>query len=94
MALWWLLFAPRARSSAGAPLVCGASTRSPISIYVARPRRIDGRYPYPFIDVELGWLRRAQCRWDRLGFILAARTGVDRQLASLGSSAEALSGPE
>lgn len=55
MTVWWLLFAPRARLKWTAPwwwmlyplLYFG---------YVLGLGRLDGRYPYPFIDVShLGW---------------------------------------
>ena len=51
MTLWWLLFAPRARLKWNAPWLWVAY---PIAyfVYVLARGQLDGRYPYPFIDVE------------------------------------------
>ena len=81
MALWWLFFAPKAKlrwSSAFwwtvYPLVYFA--------YALARGRIDGRYPYPFMDVgKLGWVQTVlNAAGIAMAFILAglALVWVDR----------------
>jgi hypothetical protein len=71
MALWWLLFAPRARLRWSAPWWW---TLYPVAylVYVLARGRSDGRYPYPFLDVaKLGWTQTAlNVGGIALGFIL------------------------
>lgn len=56
-ALWWLLFAPRARLKRNAPLFWATYPLAYFAYALARGRA-DGRYPYPFIDIgRLGWLQ-------------------------------------
>jgi hypothetical protein len=55
MALWWLLFAPRAKLKWSAPLWWGIYPLAYFAYALARAS-IDGRYPYPFMDVgKIGW---------------------------------------
>ena len=72
MTLWWLFFAPRAKLRWNAPVLWAIY---PIAyfIYVLGRGHMDGRYPYPFIDVaRLGWLQTAlNAGGIALGFILA-----------------------
>jgi len=72
MALWWLLFAPRAKLRWSAPILWAVYPLGYL-IYVLARGRMDGRYPYPFIDVgKLGWLQTAlNVGGIALGFILA-----------------------
>lgn len=72
MALWWLLFAPRAKLRWSAPILWAIYPLGYL-IYVLARGRVDGRYPYPFIDVgKLGWLQTAlNVGGIALGFILA-----------------------
>jgi len=72
MALWWLLFAPRAKLRWSAPILWALYPLGYL-IYVLARGRMDGRYPYPFIDVgKLGWLQTAlNVGGIALGFILA-----------------------
>jgi hypothetical protein len=72
MTLWWLLFAPRARLKWKAPMQWVAYPLA-YFIYVLGRGQLDGRYPYPFIDVgHLGWLQVAlNAGGIALGFILA-----------------------
>lgn len=72
MALWWLLFAPRAKLRWSAPILWAIYPLGYL-IYVLARGRMDGRYPYPFIDVgKLGWLQTAlNVGGIALGFILA-----------------------
>ena len=59
MALWWLLFAPRKGLKWSAPLWWGLYPLTYLA-YVLGRARLDGRYPYPFIDLgKLGWLQTA-----------------------------------
>jgi hypothetical protein len=59
MALWWLLFAPRGRLKWNAPWLW-VSYPILYFIYVLGRGQLDGRYPYPFIDVgHLGWMQVA-----------------------------------
>ena len=91
MALWWLLFAPRARLSRNAPLHWAVYPLAYLSYALARGE-FDHRYPYPFINVEkLGWLQvLLNSGGIALGFILAgfALVWVDswRPLGSKGGS--------
>jgi hypothetical protein len=88
MALWWLLFAPRAKLRWSAPILWAIYPLGYL-IYVLARGRMDGRYPYPFIDVgKLGWLQTAlNVGGIALGFILAgfALVWIDRW-RPLGSS--------
>jgi hypothetical protein len=72
MALWWLLFAPRAKLRWNAPLLWGLY---PVAyfIYALARGSIDGKYPYPFMDVaKLGWLQTAlNAGGIALAFIIA-----------------------
>jgi len=59
MALWWLLFAPRAKLKWTAPFWWGIYPLAYFAYALARAS-LDGRYPYPFIDVgKIGWLQTA-----------------------------------
>jgi len=72
MAIYWLLFVPRGKLRWSAPwwwiLFPGAYL-----VYVLARGHMDGRYPYPFIDVaKLGWTQTAlNAGGIALGFILA-----------------------
>ena len=72
MTSWWLLFAPRGRLQWSAPL---RWVVYPVAyfLYVLGRGQLDGKYPYPFIDVgQLGWLQVAiNAGGIALGFILA-----------------------
>jgi hypothetical protein len=72
MALWWLLFAPRAKLRWTAPLVWSLY---PVAYFVYALARgsADGKYPYPFMDVaRLGWLQTAlNAGGIALAFIIA-----------------------
>ena len=72
MTLWWLFFAPRGRLKWNAPWLWVAY---PVVyfIYVLARGQIDGRYPYPFIDVgHLGWVQVAMNSGGiALAFVLA-----------------------
>jgi hypothetical protein len=72
MAFWWLLFAPRAKLRWSAPLWWTAYPLAYFA-YVLFRGQIDGRYPYPFIDVaKLGWLQTAlNAGGIAMAFILA-----------------------
>lgn len=72
MALWWLFFAPRAKLRWNAPIWWAAYPVAYL-IYVLARGHMDGRYPYPFLDVgRLGWLQTAlNVGGIALGFILA-----------------------
>jgi hypothetical protein len=71
-ALWWLLFAPRGRLRWTAPLWW---TLYPLAYvtYVVGRAQVDGRYPYPFLDIgRLGWLQASlNAGGIALGFIIA-----------------------
>lgn len=55
MALWWLLFAPRKALGWTAPLWWAAYPLAYFGYALSRAE-LDGRYPYPFMDVgQLGW---------------------------------------
>ena len=55
MSLWWLLFAPRKALKWSAPLWWSAYPLAYFAYAVARAQ-LDGRYPYPFMDVgKIGW---------------------------------------
>lgn len=59
MALWWLLFAPRAKLKWNAALWWALY---PIAYfaYALERGQVEGRYPYPFMDVgKLGWVQTA-----------------------------------
>jgi hypothetical protein len=72
MTLWWLLFAPRGRLKWNAPWLW-VSYPILYFIYVLGRGQLDGRYPYPFIDVgHLGWMQVAlNAGGIAVGFILA-----------------------
>ena len=71
-ALYWLLFVPRGRVGWRAPWLW---LLFPVAYfaYVLVRGRIDGRYPYPFIDVaKLGWQQVAlNSAGIAFGFVLA-----------------------
>ena len=72
MALWWLLFSPRARLQWSAPVWWSIYPIVYFAYVIARGQ-FDHRYPYPFIDVaKLGWLQVAlNAGGIALAFILA-----------------------
>lgn len=72
MGLWWLLFAPRGRLRWAAPLWWTLYPLAYVAYAVTRGQ-MDGRYPYPFIDIaRIGWLQAAlNAGGIALGFILA-----------------------
>lgn len=72
MALWWLLFAPRAQLKWSAPLWWILYPLGYFAYVIARAS-VDGRYPYPFIDLgKLGWLQTAlNAGGIALSFVLA-----------------------
>jgi hypothetical protein len=72
MGLWWLFFAPRAKLRWNAPIWWAAYPLAYLAYVLARGQ-MDGRYPYPFLDVgRLGWLQTAlNVGGIALGFILA-----------------------
>jgi len=72
MALWWLLFAPRAKLRWSAALWWMAYPLAYL-IYVLARGQFDHKYPYPFLDVsKLGWTQTAlNTGGIALGFILA-----------------------
>jgi hypothetical protein len=72
MTLWWLFFAPRAKLRWSAPVLWAIYPLG-YFIYVLARGHMDGRYPYPFIDVaRLGWVQTAlNAGGIALGFILA-----------------------
>jgi hypothetical protein len=58
-ALWWLLFAPRARLKWTAPWLWALYPLAYVAYILVRGR-VGGRYPYPFMDVtRLGWTQAA-----------------------------------
>ena len=72
MALWWLLFAPRKRLKWSAPFWWSLYPLAYLAYVVGRAR-LDGRYPYPFLDLgKLGWLQTAlNTGGVALAFVLA-----------------------
>jgi len=72
MALWWLLFAPRARLRWSAPIWWSVYPVSYLLYALARGQS-DHKYPYPFLDVgKIGWTQTAlNVGGIALGFILA-----------------------
>jgi len=57
MALWWLLFAPRAKLRFSAPMIWAAYPLA-YFVYALVRARFEGKYPYPFMDAgKLGWLQ-------------------------------------
>jgi hypothetical protein len=72
MALWWLLFAPRAKLRWNAPLLWSLYPAA-YFIYALARGSIDRKYPYPFMDVaKLGWLQTAlNAGGIALAFIIA-----------------------
>ena len=72
MALWWLFFAPRGRLDWSAPLWWSLYPLAYLAYVLARGH-VDGRYPYPFIDVsKIGWTQAAlNVGGIALAFILA-----------------------
>ena len=71
-ALWWLLFAPRAKLRWNAPLWWIAYPLAYLAYALARGT-IDHKYPYPFLDVgKIGWVQASlNIGGIALGFILA-----------------------
>ncbi|MFL6772254.1 MAG: Pr6Pr family membrane protein [Sphingomicrobium sp.] len=72
MALWWLLFAPRARLRWSAPLWWGIYPVAYLGYALGRGQ-IEHKYPYPFIDVgQIGWTQTAlNVGGIAFGFVLA-----------------------
>jgi len=72
MALWWLLFAPRAKLRWSAPLWWIAYPVVYL-VYALARGQIDHKYPYPFVDAgKLGWGQVAlNISGIAFGFILA-----------------------
>jgi hypothetical protein len=72
MALWWLLFAPRAKLRWNAPLVWLLYPLAYLA-YVLGRGAVDRTYPYPFLDVgKIGWVQTVlNIGGIALGFILA-----------------------
>ncbi|MFL6800564.1 MAG: Pr6Pr family membrane protein [Sphingomicrobium sp.] len=72
MALWWLLFAPRARLRWSAPLWWGIYPVAYLGYALGRGQ-IEHKYPYPFIDVgHIGWTQTAlNVGGIAFGFVLA-----------------------
>jgi hypothetical protein len=72
MALWWLFFAPRGKLRWSACLWWSAYPLAYL-VYALVRGGMDGKYPYPFIDVgKLGWLQTAlNSGGIALGFIIA-----------------------
>lgn len=72
MALWWLLFAPRAKLRWSAPLWWSAYPLLYFGYVLMRGMK-DGKYPYPFVDVSrLGWLQTGiNAAGIAMAFILA-----------------------
>ena len=91
MALWWLLFAPRAKLRWSAPVQWAVYPLAYFGYVIGRGQ-IDHRYPYPFMDVgKLGWVQTAiNAGGIAMGFILAgfALVWIDRwrPLGSKGGS--------
>lgn len=71
-ALWWLLFAPRDRLQWRNPMLWVLYPLAYFAYALARGQ-IDGRYPYPFMDVgQLGWAQTAiNAGGIAMAFILA-----------------------
>lgn len=71
MALWWLLFAPKKALKWDAPVKWAAYPLLYFAYALARGH-VDGRYPYPFMDVgKLGWPQTAiNAGGIAMGFIL------------------------
>lgn len=72
MTLWWLLFAPRAKLKWSAPFWWGIYPLAYFAYALARAS-LDGRYPYPFMDVgKIGWLQTTlNAGGIALAFVLA-----------------------
>lgn len=72
MALWWLLFAPRAKLGFKAPFLWALYPLA-YFVYALVRGRADRIYPYPFMDVhKLGWLQSVlNAGGIALGFIIA-----------------------
>ena len=91
MALWWLLFAPRARLRWSAPVQWAVYPILYFAYAIGRGQ-LDHRYPYPFMDVgKLGWTQTAiNAGGIAMAFILAgfALVWIDtwRPLGSKGGS--------
>ncbi len=81
MALWWLLFAPRAKLRWSAALWWCTYPLAYLAYALVRGAT-DGKYPYHFIDVaELGWLQTAlNAGGIAVGFIIGglALVWIDR----------------
>ena len=91
MALWWLLFAPRAKLRWNAPVQWALYPLAYFAYALARGQ-LDHHYPYPFMDVgKLGWVQTAiNAGGIAMAFILAgfALVWIDswRPLGSKGGS--------
>lgn len=81
MALWWLFFAPKAKLRWNSALWWAVYPLAYFAYALARGR-IDGRYPYPFMDIgKLGWVQTVlNAAGIAMAFILAglALVWVDR----------------
>ena len=81
MALWWLLFAPRAKLRWSAPLWWFLYPFAYL-VYALGRGALDQKYPYPFLDVgRIGWVQTAlNVGGIAFGFILAgfALVWIDR----------------
>jgi hypothetical protein len=71
-ALWWLLFAPRAKLRWNAALWWIGYPLAYL-VYVLARGQLDHKYPYPFLDVaRIGWMQTAlNIGGIALGFMLA-----------------------
>jgi hypothetical protein len=57
MSLWWLLFAPRKALKWSAPLWWSVYPLAYFAYALSRAQ-LDGRYPYPFMDIgKIGWVQ-------------------------------------
>lgn len=72
MALWWLVFAPRAKLEWSAPFLWEIYPLAYFAYALSRAST-DGKYPYPFMDVgKIGWLQTAlNAGGIALAFLLA-----------------------
>ena len=81
MALWWLMFAPRAKLKWNAPMWWIAYPVGYL-VYALGRGQIDHKYPYPFLDVgKIGWIQTLlNIGGIGLGFLLAglALVWIDR----------------
>ena len=81
MATWWLVFAPKRKLGWGAPVAWAIYPLVYFAYALARAR-MDGRFPYPFMDVgKLGWTQTLlNAGGIAIAFMLAgvALVAVDR----------------